>query len=142
MAFHNLSYLQPSNTTTKKKRWTPTIQDSKDSFLITTTRSELFSKELKKRKVVLELKGIPDHPIILESSTAKEYFVGVGDTIYKCDSVVDAVDVAFKFFVVFKIPFPPECEMVWLFLNQFFYKIELKQQPNTKLISMYNSYNV
>lgn len=95
---------------------------------------------MNRRSIICKQKGIEEHPVVFESKNEVKYFVGVGNTIYECTSFIDAVDAAFKIFVTFKIPFPPECEKVWLFLNEIFYKIQLQQKPNATIMSNLSSY--
>lgn len=142
MALHNVSYLIPTRVSTKKKTWLPTIVDSKDAFLkLVANGLKGIEKQLKIRKVRCEEKGMEEHLLILES-TMNEYFMGVGATIYECPSFIDALDAAFKFFVVFKINFPPDCSKIWHFLNQIFYKIDLPQKPSANIISALNSFKL
>lgn len=136
MAMHHLSCMIPSKVVVKKKTWTPTILDSKDAFMKIAKSKEQISLEMNRRNAVCKGKGVRNHPIIFESGT--EYFVGVEETIYECSSFIHAVDVAFKIFATLKIPFPPECVNVWMFLNEAFYRTNLKQKASAKLLSNLN----
>lgn len=146
MALHHLSYTVPTKVSIEKKNvsWTPTIPDSKDSFLMVVKNSAEMDKFLKSQYKLCELKNIKQHPIIFELKNSKEikYIIAVGNTTYESASLIDAVDEAFKIFVMLKIPFPPQCDRVWLFLNELFYKIALEQRANAKMISMLNSYKM
>lgn len=144
MAFHYLSYLVPTKVTVKQKTWTPSIPDSQQAFLKIVTNSNAIVGEMKKQKAICDMRGIPDHPIVfvLEKSESNKYFVGLCETVYEIESVIDAVDAAFKFFVMFEIPFPPQAVKFWLFLNQIFYKIDLPQKPNYKMVSVLNSFHL
>lgn len=144
MALHHLSYMVPSRVVVKNNAWTPTVPDSKNAFFKIVKNEDLIAAEMKRRSIVCKEKEIKDHPMVFESKIANEvkYFVGVGNFIYECTSFIDAVDAAFKIFVTFKIPFPPECAMIWLFLNEIFYKINLQQKPSAKLIFTLNSFQL
>lgn len=144
MALHNLSFTVPTRVKCNNQLWTPTISESQDAFLLKVKHSNTIVKEMKKVKIICETRGIAKHPVIFEvdHSEKTEYFVAVYETIYQCPSLIAAVDTAFKLFVMWKIPFPPQCVKVWLFLNQIFYKINLPQQPNFKMVSISSSYQL
>lgn len=152
MALHHVSCLIPAKVTTKKKTWTPSIVCSEEAFLkIVSNRTEV-ATEMKIRNDFCTERSIPYHPVLFEcpkksedlddteGSDANNYLIGICDTIYECDSLIDAVDSAFKMFAILKIPFPPECKKIWLFLNEIFYKIQLQQQPTYNLVSSLNSF--
>lgn len=144
MAFHNLHYIVPTKCTVKKKTWTPTILESQEAFLKTVNNSNAIAIEMKKHKAIYGGKGIQDHPIVFEvkNSGSRDYFVGVCQTIYDCPSLIEAVDAVFKLYVMCNIPFPPQCVKFWLFINQFFYKIDLPQKPNFKMVSIFDSFQL
>lgn len=144
MAFHNLHYVVPTKCTFQKKTWTPTIPESQEAFIKMVNNSNAIAIEMKKHKALYEGKGIQDHPIVFEvkNSGSRGYCVVVCQTIYDCSSLIEAVDAAFKFYVMCNIPFPPQCVKFWMFLNQFFYKIDLPQKANFKMASIYNSFQL
>lgn len=144
MAFHSLHFNVPTKVATKKKTWTPTILDSQDAFLQEVQNSNSIVAKMKGQKALSDIRGIPDHPIIFEVANSEtiDYFVCVCNTTYDCASLIEAVDVTFKFYVLFNLPFPPQCINFWLFLNQIFYKINLPQEAKAKMISVLNSFQL
>lgn len=154
MSLHHVSSLIPKQVTTTKKTWTPSIVCSEEAFLVIVENEAEMIAELKKRNNFCATRGILHHPLMFECKKAKsskggdggdgseerKYFIGLGDTIYACESLIEALDASFKLFVMFKIPFPPECKRIWIFLNEIFYKINLQEKPNYKIISSLNSY--
>lgn len=145
MAFHHLHYIVPVKCTVKKKSWTPAIPQSQEAFLKKVKNSNSIASELKTYKATFyDEKGIPEHPIVFEvkNSRTTNYVVSVCQTNYDCPSLIEAVDATFKFYVMFNIPFPPQCVTFWLFINQIFYKINLPQKPDFKMVSMYDSFNL
>lgn len=141
MSLHHVSYLVPSKTTAKNKTtWTPTILESQEAFFKSVKNQELLLNEMKKRKKVCDFKGIQDHPMIFEVSSGKDtkYCVALCETIYECKDLIQAVEASFKIFAMLKIPFPPECEKVWFFVNEIFFKVKFEKKPNFKLLSNLN----
>lgn len=143
-ALHHLNYIMPSRVVVKNKAWTPTVADSKNAFFNMVKNEHSIIAKMNSRKIACNEKKIQEHPMIFEFEVSKnvEYRVGLGDATYECESFIDAVEAAFKCFVTFKIPFPPECANLWHFLNQIFYKIDLHQKPSAKMISILNSYKL
>ncbi|XP_037033372.1 uncharacterized protein LOC119072298 [Bradysia coprophila] len=148
MALHQLSYTVPAHTTSEKNKhkitWAPTIPESKDAFLVVVNDSEELDKRLKLQYRLCELKNFKIHPVIFVMGKANNtrYVIALGSIRYECESLIDAVDDAFKIYVMMKIPFPPQCARVWLFLNELFYKIDLEQKPSAKIMSMLDSYQI
>ncbi len=144
MALHNLSYLMPTRVVVNNKSIYPAVAESKRAFFQIVGKEQSMVSSMNTRNAVCREKGIKEHPVIFEYENRNEmqYSVCVSDTIYDCSSFIDAVDVAFKVYVIFEIPFPPECEKIWLFLNEIFYKCDLPQKPSAKLISILNNYQL
>lgn len=145
MALHNLSYTVPAVTSKTSVKWTPCIPESKDSMLIEVNNSTEISKRLKFLYGLCERKNFRKHPVIFIIKKSKEpssYVIAFEDIRYTCDSLISAVDDAFKIYVMMKVPFPPQCVRVWVFINELFYKVALEEKPNAKIISMLDSFKI
>ncbi len=144
MAFHHLHYLVPAKTKSSKCTWTPSIPESQQAFLVEVKSFNSIASEMASQKSFCDLKGFPDHPkIFVIGNTAKaEYCVAMYESIYKCESLMGAVNAAFQIFVMLNIRFPPQCVKVWTFLNQIFFKIDLLEKPTFKMVSLMNSFQL
>lgn len=143
MAFHHLHYLVPTKTKSSKCTWTPSIPESQEAFLLVVKSFNAIASQMASQKLFCDLKGFADHPkIFVVKNTGKaEYCVAVQESIYKCESLLIAVNAAFQVYVLFNIRFPPQCEKVWSFLNQIFFKIDLQEKPTFKMVSIMNSFH-
>lgn len=139
MAMHHLSFLTPVKVT-NNVTWTPSIVQSKESFFKTIKNEQQITAEMGIRRSQREKKEILPHPMIFEILNKGKYVVAIGETFYDCTSFIDAVDAAFKIYVILNIPFSPECSKVWRFLNEIFYKLDLELTPDPKLMSMVSSF--
>jgi hypothetical protein len=53
------------------------------------------------------------------------------DTVrYKRDSVLTAIDITLKIFQVLNLSYPPESDLVWLFVQRAIYNIKTKRDTN------------
>lgn len=65
------------------------------------------------------------------------YFVYYFGTFYKCSSFLKALDTCFKLFFILHLSFPIECELIWVFIQKHFFKINLKSDvKNSKLLTV------
>lgn len=126
------SIIQPSrriaiNKENKKNYWRPTINNSQDSFIlhVKTENDVLHAAELRS-KMYKEM-GLGCQPYVIavgtEIKSLECFFVVLENILYKFDSALKAVDTCFKIFNVLNIMYPLESELVWIFIENFFYKI-------------------
>lgn len=145
MSLHSVTFLVPKRVSTKKKTWTPAIACSENAFLWVVKKKEDIAGVMQCRKTACDLMDIDYHPMMFECNTkdgGPKYFIGICDVTYECNSFLQAVDASFKIFIMFKIPFPPECKRVWIFLNEIFYKIKLQSEANEIIVSNSDSYEL
>ncbi|XP_067622635.1 uncharacterized protein [Eurosta solidaginis] len=116
--------LKPKNRNCKKKT---TISNSRDSFLCyATSRLELQQKinsitdEVYGQNIKLQpfLCAIGDDIIDL-----KEFYVYFAGIYYKLSNIVKSIDICFKIFHVLDLKYPQNCEQIWNFVDQLFFKI-------------------
>lgn len=51
------------------------------------------------------------------------YFVYFQGILYTAESLVSAIDISFKFYMVLNAEYPPENLLIWLFIQEFLYKL-------------------
>lgn len=134
----------PAKTSTENCTWTPSIPDSKNSFFKLVTKSSM-KREIDKRNIVRSLKKIDHHPMIFGIGASleeiDEFAVVISDVIYfEFTTFIDALDVAFKVFNIFNLKFPPESVNFWIFLNEMFYKTDIKTKSCPKLKSLLTNF--
>ncbi|KAJ6642692.1 hypothetical protein Bhyg_07646, partial [Pseudolycoriella hygida] len=133
----------------------PTIIDSQDSFLLLTTLN-LVDDAIKERERKCASKRLNGHPFIvgickIKTSASRSsdrrftYFVWdvdeiesfqvVFDTaVYQCQDFLTAVDICFKIYSIFQIPYP-ESKNVWIFFDQSFYKTTIASTSKYSIIT-------
>lgn len=69
--------------------------------------------------------------------TIETYFIFYFGTYYKYESFLKALDTCFKLFFTLQIEYPIECELIWTFIQKYFFKINLKTDvTNSKLLTV------
>lgn len=71
------------------------------------------------------------HPYMLvatKNGLPSKYYVCVYDFMYCFDNFVDCLDKLFKIFFVFNVAYPKELNSVYLFIQQFIYRIYLHRK--------------
>lgn len=94
---------------------------------------------LKKNLTSCDVKELQHYPIIFgvgdDNRNLHEYVVAIRDVFYTFPNFIEAMDAAFKCFVVYNIPFPPQVVKYWMIINGIFYKIDHVQLKLTPSVS-------
>lgn len=81
------------------------------------------------RKVQLE-KGMRCQPLIIvvgaTEDKLKDFYVSCDNILYKIDSFLKAFDICFKMFHCLNAEYPSEAMHIWIFVQKYFYNIDLK----------------
>lgn len=113
----------------------------RQSFIVHLTSSSQIPSFIKDRtnECLAEERKLQPFVIVVGANlfALKEFYIFFYDTSFKCKSFLQAIDVCFKLFFVLNIRFPVECELLWLFIQQFIYEIKLKTDlSNAKLLTV------
>lgn len=107
--------------------WKPSIIDSQYSqFLFISSVSDIQRKvaERNEKYALVGLKVQPFIIIVENDGNNLEYFVWFETIIHKFENFLKSVDFCFKTFHCFNFHYPKECELVWTFIQKFFFEIE------------------
>lgn len=109
-----------TKTTDKTKKYS--MMESRDSFIAYhPTQTSYFEN----RNELAKSGSIPPMLNIIGDIFAPvEIYVDYDNISYKFFSMGKAIDIAFKIFYVMQIDFPKPCQMIWVFLNQYFFHLE------------------
>jgi len=114
----------------KKNHRKYSIKDSQDHFMVVGESVEVFMDQLKNQ-------GRPIQPFIFIVGSIfrqKEILVYFDSILYKVHSILRAVEVCYKIFHLFQLEYPFQSQIVWLFIQKFFFCFSSKQdKPYHKL---------
>lgn len=137
LALHAVA--MPAGTVTGKKRWKPSCVTSQMCFIQHVTDTGKMRSELRLHLADCDKKKLVRYPIIYGVGPTEievsEYVVAVDDALYSFTTILDAMDAAFKCFIIFKIPFPPTVSKFWTLINHLFYKIKYDELELTPCLS-------
>lgn len=68
--------------------------------------------------------------------TVKEFYVYYFGTYYKFTNIVKAIDVCLNIFLVFNLKYPVQSELVWTFLEKYFFNIDPHDISSTSVASL------
>jgi len=76
--------------------------------------------------------SVRSHPFVvckrdLYKLDVEEFFVILANKAIKCDSLIAAIDLAFKSFYVFNISFPDSCYGAWQFIDCYLFEMKQKK---------------
>lgn len=129
-----------------KKKYKPTIEKSKTClFRLVDDKSNMdafLTLSLKDRQT----KKLEIYPMIFgigeSNSTISEFVLTFKGIAYSFNTIIEALDTAFKCYVFFNISFSPEHKRFWALLNGLFYKIKCKLEITSAISSIINSFEI
>lgn len=132
--------MEPTTVVLKnKKRFRATIPSSKNRLLRLVLDIDMIEGHLSLAKKDRETKQLDLYPMIFGIGegyeSVSEFILRYNDINYTFYKFVEALDATFKFYIFFKIPFPPEHKRFWALINGIFYKIETPRLEITSAIS-------
>lgn len=126
--------LKPSNKVklANGKFWKMSISDSIESFLVEVLDSSYVPKKINLVKEFCIWKNLKLQPfIIFVNSTIPQFCVVYDGIFYSFNNFLVALDVCFKIFFIFNLEYPKQSYKFWLFIQNFFYKIQTKHDHLT-----------
>lgn len=98
-------------------------------FFIFQNNAEVVIKLDSWRKVQSE-KGSRCQPLVIvvgaTEDELQDFYVSCDYILYKIDSFLKALDVCFKIFHCLNVEYPIEAIQIWIFIQKYFYNIDLK----------------
>lgn len=95
-------------------------------------------REAVKRSIFLQLYIL----LVGSEDNILNSYVIYGNTKYKCDSVLAALDLAFKIFFVSNCEYPTLSNKIWLFIQRALYNIEIANEKlGTQLEAILHYFN-
>jgi hypothetical protein len=76
----------------------------------------------------------------VKDNNVESSYVLVDKTTYKTNSLLEAVDILYKTFIVFDVEYPVECQHIWELIGQHFYKLGAKKK-NPKVTAFLKKIN-
>lgn len=134
--FHNIEIILalqhlmvPSTVVLKNhKRYKATIEKSKMWLFKLIDCKTLIEAHLTLAKTDRQIKQLEEYPIIFGigecNTSVSEFILAFHDIRYKFYTIIEAIDAAFKCYMIFRVNFPPEHKRLWVLLNALFYKVD------------------
>lgn len=115
-----------------------TVKDSQNSFLVVKPTNSEFDSYIAQMNKIRKI----THPMLIVIADNvfalhHEIFVYFHGIKFKLCNIVSAVDICFKIFALFNIEFPLASQLVWQFINLYFYDISAMksgQGANTNVL--------
>lgn len=126
---------------TKRKA---TIKDAEESFTIFLTSINNYQITLNKLVEKYYAARLTLQPFIIVVGESKykvnSFYIYLNGTLYKTNSYIEALDLCFKIFFVFKISYPEISKGCWTFIQKYFYEISLNiDSKQTSIALLINS---
>lgn len=119
-----------SSKTGHKEYWKPSIKDSQNSFLYLVADEGEVSKCIAEKRDKYTKFGLSLQPLTIVVGNSykdiKKIIVIYDEVLYTFNSVCKAIDICFKIFQCFNLEYPKESQLVWLFIQKYFFKITSK----------------
>lgn len=142
MALFHLPINIPASFGFKAKRWRPTVKSSKNSVFKRVYSGASIAKAMQVRKAARDKQDIEEHPLIYGIGEyfdeMSEFYVAMGDILYKFNSFIEALDASFKCYKVLKRDYPKDSAKFWNFIDSVFYKT--RNEQNSQVLAVINSF--
>ncbi|CAH0560965.1 unnamed protein product [Brassicogethes aeneus] len=111
----------------KLKKWKPSIAESREGILVIVKTSEGVQVAIDKKREKMRKLGLSVQPFVIveaPSITAvKSIFVCIDNIQYEVPSIIKALEVCFKTFIVLDAAYPLESEHLWTLIQWYLYDI-------------------
>lgn len=113
------------------------ITDSQNAFMYFGTTAAAVDQHL--QKLLSTSENIQPFIIIVGPDVfqVEEILIYFDGIKYKFFNILNAIDICFKIFHLFNLKYPLQCEAVWQFIQQHFYKIKNSKEstyPSVKIL--------
>ncbi|XP_070073389.1 uncharacterized protein [Drosophila takahashii] len=116
-----------------------TIQDSRDHFIIFKSSVGELQSHLKVLTDENYKIKQPLQPIICCIGSSlynfEKYFVYISGIFYELPNILKSVEICFKIFIVLNLKYPDPCCLVWTFIQQHFFDLNLKSDLKNRILS-------
>lgn len=144
----------PITVDRKKSVWRASISDSIQSMVLEVPNLNDLSSFIEERLTKYRQANFPLQPFVFFIGSVyhpTHFYIYFGGEYLKFDNVVSSLDTCFKIYQVFNYNYPKESTLVWIFIQQFFYKIntkfdtycqvliEIQRSLSLQLINVYNN---
>lgn len=128
-------------TFSDKQKWKPTFVESRNSFVLWIKSITDLHAEVEAHYKSRAQKGdLPKSPVIVvvapELTQLKYFIVCFGDARYQLPTFLKALDVCFKIFKAYSLPFPRESAGPWNLLNHVVYGFPIEGDHRAKIASI------
>lgn len=121
-----------------------TIKDGEEGFTLFLTSINNYKLKISQMIEKFYYSRQTIQPFIVVVGASKHnidsFYVYLNGILYKRNSYIEAVDLCFKIFFVFKTCYPEVCKGPWTFIQKFFYEIILN--TDSKQTAIANLINV
>ncbi|KXJ68316.1 hypothetical protein RP20_CCG004294 [Aedes albopictus] len=135
-------YILPSVVLTlpNKTKWKPSYLEARDSFIMWMKSLTELEKHMEGLTSRYKSKGIALAPfvIVVAENLAKPsvFLVNTGGVFYQLPTFLKALDVCFKIFKAYDIPYPRESAGAWNLIGHCLYGFSPEAQNQTKVLSV------
>lgn len=119
-----------------KQKWKPSLKESCEGIVLHLKTLADYETELARLSQQSLQRGLSDHPrVVVVGSSLKDInliFVNYKDISYRVETFLKALDITFKIFKTYNIPFPRETVTPWSFIAHYFYDFEPSNEDPSK----------
>ncbi|XP_021694287.1 uncharacterized protein LOC110674309 [Aedes aegypti] len=140
-----LPYILPCAvlTLSDKGKWKPSYIENRNSFVYwVQSIIDLQSKVKAHHTSRSETRGMPQCPLVIvvgpDLSKLNTFIVSFGDAFYQFPTFLKALDICYKFYKTYSLPFAAECAGSWNLINHVIYEFPVESSCRAKILSISN----
>lgn len=134
--------ISSNNASNRNKFWKVSISDAVKSMVLFIHDIKDMSKEISESKQRYAKFNIEMKPVVIavgdDIRNLQYFYVWLADNIYyKFDSFLAAFDCCFKLYLVLKLDYALESEIVWTFVQQHFFNLNLQKDVKSSVLKRF-----
>lgn len=118
------------------RKWKPSLNESCEGIVLHLKQLADYESEHVRLSQQSLQRGLSDHPrVVVVGESLKDInlvFVNYKDISYRVETFLKSLDITFKIFKTYNIPFPRETIAPWSFIAHFFYGFEPSNENPSK----------
>lgn len=123
-----------------KKKWKPSYQEARDSFVLYMESLSELQTEIEKLNLRYRTKGIAPSPLVIVVTEKLDepcvFLVLSGGVFYRLPTFLKALDVCFKIYKAYGLPYSRESAGAWNLIGHCLYGFPPEAENQSKVLSI------
>lgn len=130
----------PILTLSNKKKWKPTYQEARDSFVMWVKSLSELQTQIETLNIRYQTKGISPSPLVIVAAENLDepsvFLVHIGGVFYQLPTFLKALDICFKIYKAYGLSYSQESAGAWNLIGHCLYGFPPEAKNQSKVLSI------